>query len=151
MPMIVKEVQHFLGYVRYTNMTRQARLAGMNDAEKSALSREQRTCVFRESFEEHNARLSKTGEEALVMRDWDTEQAKIAANRAAQIAAAETNQRAMQARMAPGKGGQAEGIEDREVVQIPEPYIPKPVPVRIRAALEAGGEVTPQVGGDLSS
>ncbi|MHC1727506.1 MAG: hypothetical protein AB9866_16145 [Syntrophobacteraceae bacterium] len=138
-PMIVKEVQHFLGYVRYTNMTRQARLAGMTDAEKSTLARAQRTCVFRESFEEHNARLSKTGEEALVMRDWDTEQAKIAARRAAQIAAAEANQRAMQARMAPGKGRQAEGIEDLEAVVIPEPYIPKPVPVRIRAALEAGG------------
>lgn len=138
-PMIVKEVQHFVGYVRYTNMTRQARLAGLTDAEKSALSREQRTCVFRESFEEHNARLSKTGEEVLVKRDWDAEQAKIADARAAQIAAAEANQRAMQARRSSEKGAQEEGIEDLEPVAIPEPYVPKPLPLRLRAAIDAIG------------
>lgn len=141
MPMIVKEVQHFLGYVRYTNMTRQARLAGMTDAEKSALAPAGRTCVFRESFEEHNGRLSKQGDEALVKLDWETEQAKIAANRAVQIAAAEANLRAMQARLLPGKGTQEEGIEDLAPVQVPEPYIPKAVPVRLKAALDAGKQL----------
>ncbi len=50
LPMIVREGQYFLGYARHTNRTRMAWLAGMTDAEKSALSPSQRVCAITESF-----------------------------------------------------------------------------------------------------
>ena len=59
LPIVVKEMQYFLGYVRYTNQTRAARLAGMTDEEKKALPPEKRVCFFKETFEEHEAKLQK--------------------------------------------------------------------------------------------
>lgn len=74
-PHLVVEVQHYLGYVRYTNHTRAARLAGLSDAEKAALPAEARACVHRETFDETNKRLGT----ALAAKSWAAEQDKLQA------------------------------------------------------------------------
>ena len=140
-PIMIKEIQRYLGYVRYTNQTRQARLASMTDAEKSALSREQRTCVFKESFADHNARLGLSGDKALVQLDWDTEQQAIKNARDAERLTALKSQAAQQTAktMAVAKGASAgaDSIEAEAPVQIPEEYIIQPMPARLRAAMDA--------------
>ena len=140
-PMIVKEIQQFVGYVRYTNLTRQARLASMTDAEKSAFPRQRRTCVFKESFADHNARLALTGKDALVQLDWDTEQQAVKEARDAERLSALKAQAAQQAAktMAAARGATAggEGIEPEAPVQVPEEYVIQPMPTRLRAAMDA--------------
>ena len=140
-PLMVKEAQRYLGYVRYTNQTRQARLASMTDAEKSALTPKQRTCVFKESFADHNARLGLTGDKALVQLDWDTEQQAIKDARDAERLAALNAQTSQQAAktMAVAKGGSAggEGFAQETPVQVPEEYIIQPMPAQLRAAMDA--------------
>lgn len=68
--MIVEEVQHYAGKIRYTNKTRLARLMSLTDIEKSALTPEQRQVSICETFAEHEAR---TGNK-LKMRDWTADQ-----------------------------------------------------------------------------
>ena len=69
------EIQYFQGFVRFTNKTRIGLLASMTDAEKSALTTQQRQCVYKESFADYNTRVG----ENLVVLDWDTEQARLQA------------------------------------------------------------------------
>lgn len=73
MPMIVKETQYFLGYVRYTNQTRAARLSGLTDKEKSSLAPRERVCVFTETFAEHE---SRTGEQFTLLI-WEEQETAI--------------------------------------------------------------------------
>ena len=140
MPMIVKEIQQYVGYVRYTNLTRQARLASMTDAEKSALSRQQRTCVFKESFADHNARLGLAGDKALVQLDWDTEQQAIKNTRDAErltalnARAAQQTAKTMTAANSASTG--SESIQAEALVQVPEEYVIQPMPARLRAAMD---------------
>jgi len=146
LPMIVKEVQHFLGYVRYTNHTRLARMAGMTDAEKASLSPAQRTCVIKENFAEHEAR---TGER-LALLVWEDEQAAIKARSDAERQKMIDQANQLTATIAAKTGtaaasrGQSTAAVENELVQlraqqaaltIPEEYVAKPVPERIRAAL----------------
>jgi hypothetical protein len=138
-PMIVKEVQYFLGYVRYTNQTRQARMAGMTDAEKSALSAGKRNCVYMEAFADHNTRLGLSGPRALVKLDWDTEQQAIKARRDVEIAAARKAKADLQATIASVQDGEARAdlISQDAKVEIPAEYVVKAAPARLRAALDA--------------
>jgi hypothetical protein len=73
--LVVEEIQHYAGKVRYTNKTRQARLSSMTDAEKTALSDTKRRCIYVESFAQHNNRCDCN----LVQLDWDTEQNRLQA------------------------------------------------------------------------
>lgn len=75
-PRMDKELQHYLGYVRYTNDTRAARIAGKTDAEKTAMKPDARRCVHQETFDEHNARLGLTGDRALKVLVWEEVQAQ---------------------------------------------------------------------------
>ena len=146
LPMIVKEVQYFLGYVRYTNKTRMARLAGMTDADKSALSPSQRVCVITESFADHQAR---TGEQ-LTLLVWEQEQAAIQQAKDAQRQAALSNQAALTAAIAQTTQALASATSDVQPqlqqiladlqlqlgnLVIPPVYQMKPVPPRLQAAL----------------
>lgn len=139
LPMIVKEVQHFLGYVRYTNQTRQARLAGMTDAEKSRIPAPQRTCVYTESFADHNARLGLTGSKALTKLDWEAEQRAIKAKRDSEIVAARRAKADLQASIATAKDDDARNdlIQQDADTKVPAEYTMKTPPARLRAALEA--------------
>lgn len=146
LPAIETEVQYYAGFVRYTNRTRQAKLAGMTDAEKQQLSPARRTCVIKETFVEHEAR---TGEK-LTQLIWEEEQAKIKqmkdAERQALIeeknrlaAAAEVKDKEIAATKGKNKAElQKESAELRgklKEVQIPDEYIMKPIPPRLQAAL----------------
>ena len=147
LPVIIKEVQHFLGYVRYTNLTRQARLSGMTDDEKKMLKSGQRTCVYKESFADYQAR---TGE-VLAQLDWDTEQANIKTQKDAEREGMIASQAKLTAAVAE-KGAQiarAGGAEDKAAVEkdlaesqqalsslkVPDVYQVKPMPARLQAAL----------------
>jgi hypothetical protein len=138
-PMIVKEVQHFVGYVRYTNQTRQARMAGMTDAEKSRLPLARRTCVFTESFAGHNARLGLTGSKALAKLDWDTQQQAIKARRDAEIAAAGKAKAELQTAIANERDEEARAdlISQEAKMKVQTEYVMKTPPARLRAALDA--------------
>ena len=138
-PMIVEEIQRYAGFVRYTNQTRQARLTSMTDAEKSALSTLQRTCVFKESFEEHNARLGLGGESALVRLDWDFEQQAMKSARDAEIQAALKARADQGVAVAAARDAnvKAELIQQEAPIQIPEEYVIRQMPPRLRAALDA--------------
>jgi len=57
MPNIKREVQVYLGFVRWTNITRMAMLTGLTSAEKDALGKEDRTCIYHETFDEYNTRM----------------------------------------------------------------------------------------------
>jgi hypothetical protein len=146
LPMIVKEVQHFLGYVRYTNQTRQAKLAGMTDTEKQGLSRPQRICVFKESFADHEIR---TGEQLTVLV-WEDEQAAIKqkkdAEKLALIAtqAKLTNLIAEKTKTVGAAQGQrklflqqdASDLQQQlSAMVIPDDYEIKPIPPHLQAAL----------------
>lgn len=146
LPMIVKETQHFLGYVRYTNQTRAARLAAMTDAEKQQLPSTQRTCIAKETFAEHEAR---TGEK-LTRLIWEEEQAKIKqtldAQRQAIIDAKAqlTAQMVTKSKQIAGAQGdtrislQQESAQlqgDLDSMQIPDEYVIQPTPPRLQAAL----------------
>jgi len=138
-PLLIKEIQHFLGYVRYTNHTREARLAGMTDAEKSALSVQQRTCVFTESFPDHNARLGLTDDAALVKLDWETEQQAIKAIRDAQILAANKSLADLQTAISSTQDPdiRAQLIQQQSSIQVPDQYVIKDPPPRLKAALDS--------------
>jgi hypothetical protein len=140
LPLLVREVQYFLGYVRYTNQTRQARLTGMTDAQKSALSAQQTTCVFTESFADHNARLGLTGGAALVKLDWETEQQSIKAIRDAEVLAAKQSLENLQAAIAATQDPdiRAELIQQESTIIVPDQYIIKDPPPRLKAALDSG-------------
>ncbi len=146
LPIIVKEIQYFLGYVRYTNQTRAARLAGMTDAEKKALSAQQRICVVKETFEEHETR---TGEK-FTQLVWEEEQAKIKQlqdtrrqtllNQQAKL----TNAIAAKTKEISAATDQSKLTMQEELVRlqqelsgikIPEEYTIKPIPPRLQAAL----------------
>ena len=145
LPTIETEVQYYAGFVRYTNKTRQARLAGMTDAEKQQLSPAQRTCVIKETFAEHEAR---TGEK-LTQLIWEEEQAKIKQmkdaerqrllDEKARLTAAEAKDRETASAKGKDKAAvQKESTELREKLksmQIPEEYVMKPIPPRLQAAL----------------
>jgi hypothetical protein len=73
--MIPQEIQYFQGIVRFTNKTRIAKLAALTDAEKSALTTEQKTCVIEETFAEYNTRTDNV--DTLTVLDWDTVQADL--------------------------------------------------------------------------
>jgi hypothetical protein len=146
LPMIVREVQLFLGYVRYTNETRQARLIGMTDAEKQGFPASQRTCVFQETFADHEAR---TGE-ALTVLVWEDGQAAVkqqmdAARQSllntraglAAIIAQKTNEAAA-ARGQSKLDIQSDLSELQQhlnALVIPDSYVIKPIPARLQAAL----------------
>lgn len=150
MPMVVKEIQYFLGYVRYTNQTRQARLAGMTDAEKQQIAPAGRTCVIQETFAEHEAR---TGEK-LTQLVWEEEQAKIKemkdaqrksmidarAQLSTQIAAKDN---AVAAAKTESRGALQQESTDLksklDAIQIPTEYVIQPIPPRLQAALNAAG------------
>jgi hypothetical protein len=149
LPMIAKEVQYFLGYVRYTNKTRMARLAGMTDAQKSALSASQTQCVITENFADHQAR---TGEQFTLLV-WDQEQAAIKQNKDAQRQAALAAQASLTAAIAQTTQDLASATADQQkqlqttlaVMQqqlnslvVPDVYQVKPVPPRLQAALASG-------------
>lgn len=138
-PMIIKEVQHFLGYVRYTNQTRQAWLAGMTDAEKSALPAKKRTCVYMESFADHNTRLRLTGAKALNKLDWEAEQQAIKARRDSEIVAARKAKAELQTSIATEKDEdrKADLIQQEANTKIPAEHTIKVPPARLRAALDA--------------
>jgi hypothetical protein len=142
----VKEVQYFLGYVRYTNQTRLARISTMTDAEKASLSPAQRTCVIKENFAEHEAR---TGEQ-LTLLIWEEEQAAIKersdaerrkmidqANQLNATIAAKTQEatRAKGISATATQGELARLQQQRAALTIPEEYVIKPVPERVRAAM----------------
>jgi hypothetical protein len=146
LPIIVKEVQYFLGYVRYTNQTRSARLAGLTDAEKKMLSPEERVCVFKESFEEHEAR---TGEK-LTQLVWEEEQVKIKQQMDASRQTAITNQAkladaiASKTQAIAAASGESKLELQKELatlkqvqseLKIPPEYTVKPIPPRLQAVL----------------
>ncbi|HYA41057.1 MAG TPA: hypothetical protein VEF34_07120 [Syntrophobacteraceae bacterium] len=148
LPMIVKEVQYFLGYVRYTNKTRMARLVSMTDADKRALSSSQRVCVITETFADHEAR---TGEQFTLLV-WDQEQAAIKQARDAERQAALNAQAALTAaiaqttlNLASATGGQqtqlqtilADLQQQLSTLVIPGVYQIKPIPPRLQAALNS--------------
>jgi len=139
LPMIVEEVQHFLGYVRYTNVTRQSRIASIPDAGKSALSAGQRTCVYMESFADHNARLGLTDSQALVKLDWYDQQQVIKARRDAEIAAATQVQAKLTTALAACADDDCRANLTGQSLNIviPPAYVIKDPPPRLRAALDA--------------
>lgn len=143
-PMVVKEVQYFLGYVRYTNHTRQARLAGWTDAEKQQLSPAQRTCVFKESFAEHETR---TGEK-LSQLIWEEEQARIKERKDAERQAIIDSRAQLSAALAAknremtaATGSQALQQDSTDMktrlesIRVPPEYVMQPIPPRLQAAL----------------
>jgi hypothetical protein len=71
-PRILKELNVFIGQVRYTNASRMAQLletfAGGGDP--GGLPADQRRCVHVETFEEHNQRLGLTGKNQWTVLDW---------------------------------------------------------------------------------
>ncbi len=146
LPAIETEVQYYAGFVRYTNKTRQAKLAGMTDAEKQQLSPARRTCVIKETFAEHEARPG----ERLTQLIWEEEQAKIKqmkdAERQALIeekarltAAAEAKDKEIAAAKDKNKASiQKESAKLREKlksIKISEEYVMQPIPPRLQAAL----------------
>jgi hypothetical protein len=145
-PMIVKEIQHFLGYVRYTNKTRMARLAGMTDADKQALPASSRTCLITESFTDHE---SRTGEH-LTLWVWEDQQAKIKAGKDAERQQALDARANLAAAIAEKTQEVASATDERKAVYqaelqgmiqrqnsltIPDVYQTKPIPARLQAAL----------------
>lgn len=147
LPMIIREVQYYLGYVRYTNLTRQARLSGMTDDEKKMLTPQQRTCVFRESFADYMAR---TGE-VLNQLDWDTEQVNIKARKDVERQAMINKQtkvtaalNAKKVELANAKSAETKAELERTIteyqkilseLEIPAEYQMKPIPSHLRTAL----------------
>ncbi len=146
MPMIVKEVQYFLGYVRYTNQTRAARLSGMTDAEKSLLSKDQRVCVIKETFAEYEARTA----EKLTQLSWEEEQGRIKqeldANRQAlvdakSIIAAKIDAKTLEISSANDNAKLAlqqdltSLKQQHSSLKIPEAYTIQPMPTRLQAVL----------------
>jgi hypothetical protein len=69
-PHVVREANHYLGIVRYTNLSRQSALLQklLLGMDLTSLAPEQRTVFFTESFQEHNFRLP--AESAFVVRAW---------------------------------------------------------------------------------
>jgi hypothetical protein len=142
-PMIVKEIQHFVGYVRYTNTTRQARLASLLDAEKALLSVEKRTCVFKETFAEHKVRTGIT----LVKQDWAATQTAIKSVKDAERQNIVANKALLETSVAELTAKKDKTEEDAKLLEekqaqvakvvIPAEYTKKPVPARIATALEA--------------
>jgi hypothetical protein len=150
LPMIVKEVQYFLGYVRYTNKTRMARLVGMSDAGKSALSPSQTVCVITESFADHATR---TGEQFTLLV-WDQEQAAIKQAMDAKRQTALNTQAALTTAIAQTTQNLASATGDQQTqlqstlaelqqqlnsLVIPDVYQIQPIPPRLQAALNNQG------------
>jgi len=71
--MVVHEIQYFQGKVRFTNKTRLAKISVMTDAEKAALTSDERACIIEESFDDYNTRTGSN----LSIKDWDTEQQRL--------------------------------------------------------------------------
>jgi hypothetical protein len=69
-PHVVREANHYLGLVRYTNLSRQSALLQkiLLGIDVTALAPEQRTVSFSETFQEHNLRLP--ADSAFVVRSW---------------------------------------------------------------------------------
>lgn len=135
---VTKSYQHYLGTVTYVQHERAAVLAGMLDAEKAALTAQQRTTRVVETFAEHNVRLGLTGDKALVQKDWDVVQAIKVAEREQEIAAMEAEKAAHDAEQAQlvQEGKQAEPVEFSK--EIPAEYEPKPAPEFLRDKEEGG-------------
>lgn len=147
LPMIVKEVQYFLGYVRYTNQTRATRIVGMTDSEKQALTASRRACVITETFAQHEARTA----EHLTVLVWEQEQAAIkemqdtrrqtALDTQAELSAA-IAQKTSDAILATGDLKSALAAElvqlklEQNTLKIPDVYQMKPIPQRLQAALD---------------
>ncbi len=143
---IVKEIQYLLGYVRYTNQTRAARLAALTDSEKSSLAPRERACVVTETFAEHEAR---TGEkftlliweehEAAIKKQKDSERNTIIQTRAAlsdTISAKATELSAAQGDARMAKQEELDTLKQQiNELSIPQEYQMKPIPPRLAAAL----------------
>jgi hypothetical protein len=69
-PHVVREANHYLGVVRYTNLSRQAALVQklLLGLDLAVLTPEQRTVTYTETFPEHNQRVP--AESAFVLRAW---------------------------------------------------------------------------------
>jgi hypothetical protein len=107
-PKIVREFNSYVGIVRYTNYTRQARLLERLVMNRSMpISVQDKTVVHEETFEEYNARTGHSLEKV----DWDADQLRMKAEHDAEIAAWE-----------------AMGDEDKALEDRPEEYtvLPKP-------------------------
>ena len=72
---VVESKQNFLGVVTFINVERAAVLSAMTDAEKLTLAPKSRKTRHIETFAEYNARLGKTGGNALVKLDWEERRA----------------------------------------------------------------------------
>ncbi|MBI5387319.1 MAG: hypothetical protein HZA90_21875 [Verrucomicrobia bacterium] len=70
-PRVTKELNQFIGKVRYTNVSRATKLleALVSGADLSSLAAEKK-CVHIETFAEHNSRLGLTGGKRLQVLDW---------------------------------------------------------------------------------
>ena len=78
--------------IRFTNRSRQARLIdALLNGGPLPDDNQSRQCVVFETFEEYNARRGATGDAALVAEDWDESETRRAADRAAEVAAWETD------------------------------------------------------------
>jgi hypothetical protein len=83
-PRVVKEANYYVGWVRYINESRRAKLLEMllSGEDMSGLSAEQKKVMHVEKFTDHNSRLGLSGNAALVMlsaTDWDHAQNKAQA------------------------------------------------------------------------
>ena len=92
LPQVDRELNVYAGVIRFTNRSRQARLIdALLNGGPLPDDNQSRQCVVFETFEEYNARRGATGDAALVAEDWDESETRRAADRAAEVAAWETD------------------------------------------------------------
>ena len=71
-PHVIREINHYLGVVRYTNLSRQSNLLQrlLLGEDLAELGPNVKTITYTESFPDHNARLKLLPSAELVVRSW---------------------------------------------------------------------------------